>query len=116
MGRRSVAARVAERRASCRAAKGSISYLCVSAFKAFLPPIVAAVVMAAAPSATVRAQAFTTGTLSGIVIDQQGGALGGVAIVAVHDATGAEYATVTDGGGRFRLVNVRAGTFRVTAR
>jgi len=39
----------------------------------------------------VAAQTVTNGTLSGVVTDQQGGALPGVTVVAVHEPTGTRY-------------------------
>jgi hypothetical protein len=60
-------------------------------------------------SVSAFAQAVTTGTLSGTVVDQQGGVLPGVSITAVHEPTGSEYSAVTDTEGRFQILNVRVG-------
>ena len=61
-------------------------------------------------------QTVTTGSLSGVVTDQQGGVLPGVTVTAVHTPTGAAYEGVTDADGRFSLPNVRVGgPYRVTA-
>ena len=54
-------------------------------------------------------QTVTTGTISGIVTDQQGGVLPGVTVIAVHQPTGTNYQAVTDASGRFTLFNVRVG-------
>ncbi len=63
-----------------------------------------------------RAQTLTTGTLSGVVTDQQGGVLPGVSVVAVHEPTGTRYETVSGGDGRFQIPNVRVGgPYTVTA-
>ena len=52
------------------------------------------------------------GTLSGTVTDEQGGALPGVAVtVAGTDRTAT---VVTDEAGRFRLLNLAPGTYKVT--
>jgi hypothetical protein len=54
-------------------------------------------------------QTVTTGTISGVVSDQQGGVLPGVTVVAVHQPTGTSYQATTDADGRFTLFNVRVG-------
>ena len=54
-------------------------------------------------------------TLSGTVTDASGGVLPGVTIVAVHDASGNTFETVTDERGGYRLV-LRTGAMRLTAR
>ena len=53
-------------------------------------------------------------TLSGTVTDITGGVLPGVTVVAVHEATGNSYTSVTDGTGRYRMA-VRTGVYRLTA-
>ena len=64
----------------------------------------------------VHAQTLTTGTLSGVVTDQQGGVLPGVTVVAVHGPTGTKYETVSGADGRFQIPNVRVGgPYTVTA-
>jgi len=61
-------------------------------------------------------QTVTTGSLSGVVTDQQGGVLPGVTITAVHRPTGTTYETVSTAEGRFTMLNVRAGgPYQVTA-
>ena len=59
----------------------------------------------------------TTGSLSGIVTDQDGStALPGAAITAVHTPTGTRYNSVTGNDGRYRILNVRVGgPYTVTA-
>ena len=64
------------------------------------------VVISARPA---MAQAITTGTISGSVVDTQGGVLPGATVVAVHTPTGTSYETVTQADGRFTLLNVRVG-------
>src|SRR5256885_1094569 len=72
-----------------------------------------ALVLAVQPAS---AQTLTTGTLSGVVADQQGAALPGVTVVAVHEPTGTRYETITGGDGRFQIPNVRVGgPYSVTA-
>ena len=65
-----------------------------------------AVVLSVRP---VAAQTLTTGHLSGVVADQQGGVLPGVTVVAVHEPTGTRYETVSGPDGRFQIPNVRVG-------
>ncbi len=54
-------------------------------------------------------QTVTTGTLSGVVSDPQGGVLPGTTVTATHVPTGTNYEGVTQGDGRFSLQNVRVG-------
>ena len=53
-------------------------------------------------------------TLSGTVSDTTGGALPGVTVRAVHEASGNSFESVTDGRGEYRIP-VRIGAYRVTA-
>src|SRR5688500_7220111 len=60
-------------------------------------------------------QTVTTGTISGVVTDSQGGVLPGAVVTAVHTPTGTTYEGVTQADGRFSLLNVRVGgPYRVT--
>jgi hypothetical protein len=65
-----------------------------------------AAVLTATPA---MAQTITTGTISGTVVDAQGGVLPGATVVAVHTPTGTSYEAVTQADGRFTLLNVRVG-------
>ncbi len=66
-------------------------------------------------AAVSTAQNITNGSLTGNVADQQGGALPGVSVVAVHEPTGTEYSAITDAQGRFQIPNARVGgPYRVT--
>jgi len=53
-------------------------------------------------------------TLSGTVTDQSGGALPGVVVRAVHEASGNSFEAVTDARGDYRMP-VRIGAYKVTA-
>jgi hypothetical protein len=65
--------------------------------------------LALAVAVPATAQTVTTGVISGAVVDQQGGALPGATVVAVHVPTGTMYEGVTQADGRFSLLNVRSG-------
>jgi hypothetical protein len=60
-------------------------------------------------AAPAPAQTVTTGTIAGTVTDQQGGVLPGAVVSAVHVPTGTTYEGVTQGDGRYSLLNVRVG-------
>ena len=51
----------------------------------------------------------TTGAISGLVADQDSGALPGVTITAVHVPTGTRYTTITRADGRYNILGVRVG-------
>lgn len=56
------------------------------------------------------AQGVTTGGLSGTVVAaEDGAALPGVVVEAVHQPTGTRYTTVTKANGHYRILNVRVG-------
>ena len=55
------------------------------------------------------AQGVTTGTLTGVVSDSQGGVLPGATVVAIHQPSGTEYTAVTQGDGRFVIPAMRVG-------
>lgn len=70
--------------------------------------IAAAIVAFVAPAEAQEA------SLSGTVSDETGGALPGVTVRAVHEASGNRFETVTDERGAFRL-QVRVGTYQLAA-
>jgi hypothetical protein len=61
-----------------------------------------------------HAQTLTTGSISGVVTDLQGGVLPGATVTAVHTPTGTSYEAVTDAEGRYNIVNVRVGPYDIT--
>lgn len=58
---------------------------------------------------SITAFAQTTATISGTVSDNNGDALPGVVVNAVHTPTGTQYDTVTRADGRYDLRNIRVG-------
>ena len=72
------------------------------------PAVVLACFGAVAPAS---AQTITTGTLTGVVEDQQGGALPGATVTATQEATGTTYTAVTQADGRYLILNVKIGTY-----
>jgi hypothetical protein len=51
----------------------------------------------------------TTSSITGIVKDEKGSALGGATITAIHTESGTKYTTVTSKDGVFNLPAVRVG-------
>ena len=63
----------------------------------------------AAFAAAAAAQTVTTGSISGEVVDLQGGALPGAVVVAVHTPTGTTYEATSGADGRYQILNARVG-------
>ncbi len=61
------------------------------------------------------AQTVTTGSLTGVLRDAQGGVLPGATVTATHTPTGTAYDAVTDSVGRYSILNVRPGPYTVVA-
>lgn len=57
----------------------------------------------------VFAQGVTTGTMTGIVKDAQGGVMPGVSVTATHEPSGTTYEAVTQADGRFFIPAMRVG-------
>jgi hypothetical protein len=91
-----------------------LEFFAMKYFRAALYLAVAVAILAwASPG---DAQTVTTGTITGLVQDAQGGVLPGVTVTAVHTPTGTSYEGLTQGDGRFSLLNVRVGgPYRLTA-
>ncbi|MFB3855062.1 MAG: TonB-dependent receptor domain-containing protein [Vicinamibacterales bacterium] len=68
-----------------------------------------ALLLALASAAGLSAQTVTTGTITGVVMDAQGGVLPGAGVVATHVPTGTVYEALTQADGRFTMMAVRVG-------
>jgi hypothetical protein len=80
------------------------------------PVLVILIVAAVVVAATAAVGQTASGTLSGTVIDAQGGVLPGVTIVVVYAPTGARSETVTGVDGRYTVAGLRpGGPYIVTA-
>jgi hypothetical protein len=66
-------------------------------------------------STTARAQDLDEVSFSGVVSDSAGAVVPGARVTTRLVATGAERAAVTDGGGRYRLVELPPGTYTLRA-
>ena len=75
-----------------------------------------ALALAALAAAAVPAHAQFRAALQGTVTDASGGAVPGVAVVAVNAATGVATETVTGEAGFYRLSGLPPGTYTVTAK
>ena len=85
-------------------------------FRQALLSLAGAIVVSAMAVQPAAAQ-VTTGALSGVVVDEQGGVLPGADVVALHTPTGTSYEAVTGGDGRFSFQNVRVGgPYTITVR
>jgi hypothetical protein len=74
-----------------------------------------AIVCLLASARPALAQTLTTGSISGVVTDSQGGVLPGATVTALHTPTGTSYEGVADADGRYNILNVRVGPYDITA-
>jgi hypothetical protein len=75
------------------------------------PRLVLSLLLAVAMAAPVLAQ--TLGTIRGTVVDPQGAAVSGAAVLIVDEATGIPRAVDTDAEGRYEAANMRPGRYRI---
>jgi len=62
-----------------------------------------------------NAQGVTTGSMSGVVVDDSGMTLPGATVIVVHEPSGTQYGVATDNNGRFIIPGMRVGSpYRVT--
>jgi len=73
--------------------------------------VVLSLAMVSAMASAVYAQ---SGSITGTVVDAQGGVLPGVDVVAKNNGTGGEFRAVTNTEGNFTIPAVAAGTYTVT--
>ena len=85
----------------------------MNSWKQAFRSLAGALCLLTAVAAAAAAQTVTTGSLAGVVTDVQGGALPGASVVATHTPTGTVYEAVTDGEGRFNMLNLRVGPYLV---
>jgi hypothetical protein len=70
--------------------------------------------MVVAVTSAAAAAQYNTASITGLVRDQQAGAIAGAGITAVHVATGLIVSRVTDAGGRFVLPELPIGAYTLT--
>ena len=56
-----------------------------------------------------QAQGSTTSSMNGRVLDENGQALPGATVVAIHEPTGSQFGNITDANGNYRLSNMNVG-------
>ena len=66
-------------------------------------------------AAVARAQDLDDVSFSGVVADGNGAVVAGASVTARLAATGAERSATTDGGGRYRLVELQPGAYTLRA-
>jgi hypothetical protein len=75
--------------------------------------IAVAIVVAVACHAALFAQNFST--VSGSIVDQSGASLPGVTVAAVNITRGSRQEVTTDRNGRFELIGLTQGSYRLEA-
>jgi hypothetical protein len=74
---------------------------------------IAVLLVALLPMSPAAQDAFST--LTGSIVDQSGGALPGVAVVATNTTRGSRHEVFTDGRGRFELIGLAPGSYTLDA-
>jgi outer membrane receptor protein involved in Fe transport len=86
--------------------------VCMTKVKQLLSFLMAAVILFSYQS--IFAQT-TTASINGLVVDQNGNALPGANIIAVHEPSGSQYGSTSREDGRYNLVGLRVGgPYKVT--
>src|SRR5512140_37882 len=75
----------------------------------------ALIVVVVLSMAGLAAAQVTSGSITGLVQDESGGAMPGVTITVKSEETGATRTAVTDSEGRYRVPGVRVGRYEVRA-
>ena len=60
------------------------------------------------------AQATSSGSISGIVVDTNGGGIPGASVLVVSDTTGTKFEAMTNGSGAFNVPALPVGTYKIT--
>jgi Carboxypeptidase regulatory-like domain/TonB dependent receptor-like, beta-barrel len=77
--------------------------------------LAAALCLSLLASAPLAAQTVTTGNITGVITDAQGGVLPGAVVTATHTDTGTSYEAVTGADGHYSILNVRVGSYTIAA-
>lgn len=76
--------------------------------------LVVALILALTPT-MLMAQGFQVGNISGVVMDQTGGALPGVTVTATNTERGTSRSEVSDANGRYRIPGLAIGVYNLEA-
>ena len=71
--------------------------------------LLGAAILIGAPAARQASAQITTGAMGGVVTDESGGVLPGATVTATHVGRGVSASAVSDGVGRFLILNLPAG-------
>jgi len=74
--------------------------------------VIGVVLVVASLAAPARSQSFL-GSIRGTVVDPQGSAISGAAVLVTDEATGVPRTLETDAAGRYEATNLQPGTYRV---
>src|SRR5215210_6329203 len=80
-----------------------------------LPTLLVLAVSVVAPASLRAQQGATTADVSGVVTDESGGVMAGVAVTALETSTNVARTTTTGNEGRFVLAALPPGTYTITA-
>ena len=75
--------------------------------------LLAAALLASSASALL-AQGASSGSISGVVVDTNGGGIPGASVALVSDSTGTKLDAMTNGVGAFTFPALAVGTYRIT--
>jgi hypothetical protein len=75
--------------------------------------LLAGLILASSASA-LFAQGASGGSISGVVVDTNGGGIPGASVVVVSDTTGTKFEAMTNGSGAFNVPALPVGTYKIT--